>query len=122
MKRVKDGTMVTKIKEKSKKLWSWLRKTVINKDMILAFIIAEVIFWSPCAILAILASMVNPWFWTGFTAVIVFWSAPLTPGWAIQIALALFIKKQIDRFHKKYIRVDNKDNNNIEKDNNNSEK
>ena len=97
---------MTKIKEKLIKFWTWLRKTIINKDMLLAFIIAEIIFWSPCAILAILAVSVNPWFWTAFTAIVIFWSAPLTPGWAIQIALAIFIKKRIDIFHEKYIRVD----------------
>lgn len=106
--------MITKTKEKIKTAWKWLRKKIINKDMLLAFIIAEVIFWSPCAISAILASTISPWFWGIFTAIIVFWSAPLTPGWALQIALAVFIKKRIDRFHKKYIRVDtaeNKENN-----------
>lgn len=97
---------MTTFKEKIKKAWAWLRKTVFNRDMLLAFVITEVIFWSPCAIFAILAATVNPWFWTAFTAVILFWSAPFTPGWAIQIAMAIFIKKRIDRFHEKYIRVD----------------
>ncbi len=101
---------MTKFKEKIKKFWAWLRHNVINKDMLLALIIAEIIFWSPCAILAILAGTISPWFWTGFTAIIIFWSAPFTPGWALQIALALLIKKGIDRFHQKYIRVDNKNN------------
>ena len=113
--------MIAKAKEKIKQAWAWLRKTIINKDMILAFIIAEIIFWSPCAILAILASMVNPWFWGAFTAIIVFWSAPFTPGWAIQIALTIFIKKRIDHFHEKYIRVDNKNSEDIEKNNDNIE-
>lgn len=97
---------MTKFKEKIKKLWAWLRKTIINKDMLWAFVIAEVIFWSPCVILAVLASTINPWFWTAFTAIVIFWSAPLTPGWALQIALAIFIKKRIDRFREKYIRID----------------
>lgn len=105
-----------KNKEKLKHLWAWLRKNVINKDMLWAFLIAEIIFWAPCVIFVILAVTINPWFWTAFTAIVIFWTAPLTPGWALQIALALFIKKRIDRFHEKYIRVDkankqNKENN-----------
>lgn len=94
--------MTTTLKEKIKHLWAWLRKKVFNKDMLLAFIIAELIFWSPCIVLFILAITVNPWFWTGVTAIFVFWTAPLTPGWALQLAMAVFIKKMIDRFHKKH--------------------
>ena len=97
---------MSKFKEKLTKFWAWLRKTIINKEMLLAFLIAEIIFWSPCIILAILAETINPWFWTAFTAVVIFWSAPLTPGWALQIALAIFLKKHIDRLSKKYIRID----------------
>ena len=102
--------MNNKFKEKLKKLWAWLRKTIINKDMLLAFIIAEIIFWSPCAVSAILAVTVSPWFWTVFTAIVIFWTAPLTPGWALQIALAIFIKKRIDNIHKKYIRAEKAEN------------
>lgn len=94
--------MNTKFKEKIKKIWAWLRKTILNEDMFVAFVLAEIIFWLPCIILGILAMTITPWFWTAFTAIIIFWTAPLTPGWALQIALAIFIKKLIDRFHKKH--------------------
>ena len=95
--------MITyKFKAKIKKFWAWLRKTILNKDMFIAFILAEVIFWSPCIVLGVLATTVNPWLWTAFTAIVVFWTAPLTPGWALQIALAIFIKKIMDRFYKKH--------------------
>ena len=95
-----------KTAEKIKQLWKWLRQNVINREMLWAFLIAEIIFWSPCAVFAILATTVNPWFWTVFTAIVIFWSAPLTPGWALQIALALFVKKRIDILKTKYVRVD----------------
>lgn len=88
---------MTKIKEKLIKFWAWLRKTVINKDMLLAIILAELIFWLPCIIVVTLAVTVDPMWWAVFGAIVLFWCAPLTPGWAIQIGLALIIKKVITR-------------------------
>ena len=77
-------------------MWKWLRKTVINKDMLLAFIISELIFWMPCILTGILAISVNPWWWTVFTAIIIFWAGPFTPAIPLQIGLAMFIKKIIN--------------------------
>ena len=88
---------MTKIKEKLIKFWAWLRKTVINKDMLLAIILAELIFWLPCIIVVTLAVTVDPMWWAVFGAIVLFWCAPFTPGWAIQIGLALIIKKVITR-------------------------
>ena len=84
------------MKTRLKKLWQWLRKTVLNKDMLLAFIIAELIFWSPCIVTGILAVTISEWWWTAFTAIIVFWAGPLTPAVPLQIGLALLIKKLIN--------------------------
>lgn len=100
-RRVKANPMIDRIKEKIKKFWSWLRKTILNKDMFLAFVIAELIFWLPCIIICVLAITLNSWWWTALTAIVLFWTAPFTPGWAIQIALAVFIKKLLDRARKK---------------------
>ena len=91
---------MTKIKEKLIKFWAWLRKTVINKDMLLAIILAELIFWLPCIIVVVLAVAVDPMWWAVFGAIILFWCAPFTPGWAIQIGLALIIKRVITRLKK----------------------
>lgn len=88
---------MTKIKEKLIKFWAWLRKTVINKDMLLAIILAELIFWLPCIIVVTLAVTVDPMWWAVFGAIVLFWCAPFTPGWAIQIGLALIIKRVITR-------------------------
>lgn len=84
------------MKSKLKSMWKWLRKTVINKDMLLAFIISELIFWMPCILTGILAISVNPWWWTVFTAIIIFWAGPFTPAIPLQIGLAMFIKKIIN--------------------------
>ena len=91
---------MTKIKEKLIKFWAWLRKTVINKDMLLAIILAELIFWLPCIIVVVLAVAVDPMWWAVFGAIVLFWCAPFTPGWAIQIGLALIIKRVITRLKK----------------------
>ena len=88
---------MTKIKEKLIKFWAWLRKTVINKDMLLAIILAELIFWLPCILVVTLAVTVDPMWWAVFGAIVLFWCAPFTPGWAIQIGLALIIKRVITR-------------------------
>ena len=73
---------------------------VINKDMLLAIILAELIFWLPCIIVVVLAVAVDPMWWAVFGAIILFWCAPFTPGWAIQIGLALIIKRVITRLKK----------------------
>ena len=81
------------MKTKIKRLWKWLRKTVLNKEMLIFFLIAELIFWSPCIVSALLALIINPWWWSIFGAVCVFWAGPFTPAVPLQIGLALLLKK-----------------------------
>lgn len=81
------------MKEKIKKFWQWLRKNVLNKEMLIWIIIAEVIFWSPCIVTGFLAITVSSWWWTAFGAIIVFWSGPFTPAIPLQLALAVALKK-----------------------------
>ena len=81
------------MKNKIKKLWAWLRKNALNKDMALSFVIAELIFWSPCIICGILALTVNAWWWTAFGLICAFWAGPFTPAVPLQIGLAILIKK-----------------------------
>ena len=83
----------TCMKEKIKKFWQWLRKNVLNKEMLIWIIIAEVIFWSPCIVTGFLAITVSSWWWTAFGAIIVFWSGPFTPAIPLQLALAVALKK-----------------------------
>ena len=48
-----------KVKERTKKVWQWLRKNALNKQMIVYVLIAEAIFWSPCVVTALLALIVK---------------------------------------------------------------
>lgn len=81
------------MKEKFKKAWVWLRREILNKDMLLWIIIAELIFWSPCITGVILAVAVNSWFWSIPTVYIAFWAGPFTPAIPIQLGLAFGLKK-----------------------------
>lgn len=89
-----------KIKERTKKVWRWLRANALNKQMIVYVLIAELIFWSPCIVTALLAIIVNPWYWTVFGAICAFWAGPITPAVPLQIGLAVLIKKIVERKKK----------------------
>ena len=89
-----------KLKEKIKKIWKWLRVNALNKQMIVYVLIAEVIFWSPCIVSALLALTINPWWWSVFSAICAFWAGPITPAVPLQIGLAVFIKKIVERDKK----------------------
>lgn len=80
------------MKNKLKKLWMWLRKEVLNKQMIIWVIIAELIFWSPL-IFCFVCAFFNPWWWTGVSAILLFWTGPFTPAVPLQIGLAICLKK-----------------------------
>lgn len=89
-----------KIKERTKKVWRWLRANALNRQMIVYVLIAELIFWSPCIVTALLAIIVNPWYWTVFGAICAFWAGPITPAVPLQIGLAVLIKKIVERKKK----------------------
>ena len=89
------------MKERIKKAWQWLRKHVINREMLLWVIIAELIFWSPCIVSAVLAWVIFPWWWTVFGSYIAFWSAPLTPAMPLQFGLAVALKKIHEKLRRK---------------------
>lgn len=89
------------IREKTHKVWVWLRKNALNKDMFLSFLIAELIFWSPNIVCGILALVVSPWWWTAFSSIIVFWAGPFTPAVPLQIGLALAIKKLFTKIKRR---------------------
>lgn len=68
--------------------------------MIIYILIAELIFWSPVIITAILALVINPWFWTITSAILLFWAGPFTPAVPLQIGLAIAIKALVHRIKK----------------------
>ncbi len=93
--------MKGKMRERLKKLWAWLRKEILNKDMLLWIIIAEIIFWSPCIVGFVLALVINPWFWTIPTVYAAFWAGPFTPAVPLQLGLAYGLKKIADAIKKR---------------------
>lgn len=93
------------MKNKIKKFWQWLRKNVLNKQRFVFIVIAELIFWSPCIVTGLLALIVNPWWWTVFSAIIVFWSGPFTPAMPLQFALAVGLKKLYNFTKNKHKKV-----------------
>ena len=92
--------IIPHMKQKLINLWKWLRKNVLNKKMIIYVLIAELIFWSPVIITAILALVIDPWFWTATSAIMLFWAGPFTPAVPLQIALALAIKGIVYKIRK----------------------
>ena len=86
-----------KFKEKVKTIWCWLRKNALNKQMIVYVLISELIFWSPCIVTALLALIIDAWWWTAFGAICAFWAGPFTPAVPLQIGLAVLIKKIVEK-------------------------
>ena len=89
------------LKERLRSLWKWLRANVLAKDMILWVIIAELIFWSPVIVTAVLALVINPWYWTVTSAIMLFWAGPFTPAVPLQIGLALALKGIYNKIRRK---------------------
>ena len=90
-----------RIKNKLVSLWRWLRKNVLNKDMILWVLVAELIFWSPVIVTGLLAIIIDPWWWTACTAIMLFWAGPFTPAVPLQIGLALALKGISNKIRRK---------------------
>lgn len=68
--------------------------------MILWVIIAELIFWSPVIVTAILALLIDPWYWTVTSAIMLFWAGPFTPAVPLQIGLAIALKTMYNKIKK----------------------
>lgn len=77
--------------------------------MIIYILIAEAIFWSPVIITAILALVIDPWFWTATSAILLFWAGPFTPAVPLQIGLALAIKALVYKIKKHKENIDDDD-------------
>ena len=88
------------MKEKTKRLWKWLRENVLNKEMFLYVLIAEAIFWSPCIVTGILAITISPNYWVAFGAICAFWAGPFTPAVPLQLGLAVLLKKIFNKREK----------------------
>ena len=112
--------MLNKIKSIFRRLGHWLRQNITRKSFLICLIIAEVVFWSPCAVCAALAILISPWYWTAFSAIIVFWSGPFTPAVPLQVALALGIEQIYVKIKKR--RSQHKEGGTLTEDNNHGTK
>ena len=77
--------MLNTLKNKLKQLLKW----VWRKEMILPAILGELLFWSPLIVTAVLAILIDPWYWTAFGAIYTFW-VWILPAIPIQIAFIAF--------------------------------
>ena len=69
--------------------------------MIIYILVAETIFWSPVIVTALLALIINPWFWAICSAIILFWSGPFTPAVPLQLGLAIGLKAIVNKIGKR---------------------
>lgn len=80
--------MKEKIKKFFQKFSNYIKELCKHPlDALLPTLIAEIVFWSPVWISAILAWTISPWWWTVATGVVAFWCAPLTPAVILQVGL-----------------------------------
>ena len=89
------------MKQKFKKLWKWLRKEALNKEMIVFVLIAEFIFWLPVIVCSVFAIIFSPWWWTIVGAICLFWAGPFTPAVPLQLALAVVLRKLYNKIKNK---------------------
>ena len=103
MKQKKEKKPKEKIpfRQKLKNGWKWTREHLLNKETLFFTVVGEAIFWSPVIVCGILGLIIDKKFWAVAGSIAAFWTLPLTPGWAIQIALIFGLKKI---FHKVFLR------------------
>lgn len=76
------------------KVWNYIKYLCKHPRTTLpAFCIAELIFWIPFWVPALLAIIVNPWWWTVVGAVTAFWAGPFTPAIALQVGFIALIER-----------------------------
>lgn len=91
-----------KFKNFWKKIGNYIKYLFTHpKTSLPAFIIAETIFWIPVWVPALLAIIINPWWWTVATAVIIFWAGPITPAIPLQIGFILLVERIIVKIFSK---------------------
>lgn len=93
---------MTRLKKIFIRIGKWFKENITRKSFLICLLIAEAIFWSPCIVTCVLAIVISPWYWTIFTAIIVFWTGPFTPAVPLQLAFALVIEKIYFIIWRKY--------------------
>lgn len=93
--------MKEKIKKFFQKFWNYLKYLWHNPRTTLpAVIIAELIFWLPVWLPALLAITISPWWWSIAIGFIAFWAGPITPAIALQIAFIAAIERLLTKNKK----------------------
>ena len=94
--------MWNKIKALWKGLWEYIKYLWKHPRTTLpAFLIAEAIFWIPFWVPALLAMLINPWWWSVVGVVTAFWCGPFTPAVPLQIAFIAAIERLITKIKNK---------------------
>lgn len=98
-----------KIKEKIKNFWlkvtNYMKYIFTHpKDTLLPICLAEIIFWIPVWVPALLAIIISPWWWAVAGSVITFWCLPLTPAIGLQIGFIVFFERMWNKRKNKKIK------------------
>lgn len=87
------------------KVWNYIKYIFAHpRDVLLPTLLAEIVFWIPVWVPALLALTISPWWWTAVTAVIAFWAGPFTPAIALQIGLIAAFERLWNKIIKKKIK------------------
>ena len=100
------GWIMKKFWNKFKAFWKRVWDYVVYlwkhpRTTLPAFLIAEIIFWIPFWVPALLALIVNPWWWTVVGAVTAFWAGPFTPAIALQVGFIAALERLFVKLKKK---------------------
>lgn len=94
------------IKKTFQKIFNYIKYVFTHpRDVLFPFILAEMIFWSPVWVSALLAIIISPWWWTVAGGAIAFWAGPFTPAIPLQIGLIALFERCWNKIRK---RRDNK--------------
>lgn len=93
---------MNKFKQFWKKVWDYIKYLWQHpKTTLPAFLIAEIIFWIPVWVPALLGILISSWWFSVATAVIIFWAGPITPAIGLQIAFIALVERTIVKIKEK---------------------
>lgn len=85
-----------------KKIWKKITELFKNPiDLLIPFLFAEIVFWIPVWLPALLGVLISPWWFSAATAVILFWAGPFTPALLLQIIFIGFCTRVWKKIRKK---------------------
>lgn len=100
------------LKENFQKIWDYIKYLCTHpRDVLLPTLVAEIVFWIPLWVPAILALTISPWWWTVVGSVFVFWAAPFTPATLLQVGLIAAFVGIWNKIKNRRTKDDKKDDN-----------